>query len=62
MRLIILVLLACALAYGALQINAMDPHNYVKLYLLGYSIESSVFGFLLLLLAAVLVTYFLIWL
>ncbi len=62
MRLIILVLLAFALAFAVLQINAIDPHNYVKLYLLGYSIESSVLGFALLLIAAVLVLYFLIWL
>lgn len=62
MRFIILVLLAIVLAFAVLQINAIDPNNYVKLYILGYSVESSVLGFLLLLVAAVLVLYFLIWL
>ena len=62
MRLILLLIVACLAAWGALQIDAADPHNYVKLYLLGYSIEASVLGFLLLLLLAVIVLYFLVWL
>lgn len=62
MRLIILVLIACAFGYGVLQIDKIDPDNYVKMYLGSYVVEVKVLGFLLLLLALVIVLYFTLWL
>ncbi|NND82146.1 MAG: hypothetical protein HKN50_06945 [Gammaproteobacteria bacterium] len=62
MRFIILVILALALAYGAMQLDAIDPYNYVKFYMLGYSVELSMLGFLIALFVSVLVLYFVIWL
>ncbi|NNC99552.1 MAG: tetratricopeptide repeat protein [Gammaproteobacteria bacterium] len=62
MRLIVMVILASIIGYGVLQIDKIDPDNYVKLYLGNYVIEIKVLGFLVLLLGAVLLMYFLIWL
>lgn len=62
MRMIIVVLLASLFGYGALQINKIDPDNYVKMYIGNYVVEVKVLGFLLLVLGLVLVMYFLLWL
>ena len=62
MRLIVLVLLASVAGYGALQIDKIDPDNYVKMYLGNYVVEVKVLGFLLLLLGVVVLLYFLVWL
>lgn len=62
MRLIILLLLASAFGYGLLQIEKIDPNNYVKMYIGNYVVEVKVLGFLLLLVGVVLVLYFLLWL
>jgi HemY protein len=62
MRLIVLILLASLIGYGVLQIDRIDPDNYVKMYLGNYVIEVKVLGFLLLVLAVVVVLYFMIWL
>ncbi len=60
MRYIILLLLAAACGYGVMQIDNIDPDNYVKMYLGNYVIEIKVLGFLLLTIAAVVVLYLLI--
>jgi len=62
MRLIVLIILASLFGYGALQIDKIDPDNYVKMYLGNYVVEVKVLGFLLLLLLVVIVLYFLVWL
>lgn len=62
MRAILLILLASAVGYGALQIDRLDPDNYVKMYLGNYVVELKVVQFLILLLLIVLALYFLIWL
>jgi HemY protein len=62
MRLIILIALASIAGYGILQIDRLDPDNYVKMYLGNWVVELKVVQFLLLLLLLVLVLYFIIWL
>ena len=62
MRLILLLLLASAFGYGILQIDKIDPNNYVKMYIGGYLVEIKVLGFILLLIGVVIVLYFLLWL
>lgn len=62
MRLIILILLACGFGYGVLQINRLDPDNYVKMYIGSYVVEVKVLGFLLMVLGIVIVLYFILWL
>lgn len=62
MRMIVLIVLASIVGYGALQIDKIDPDNYVKMYIGHYLIEIKVLGFLLLLLGLVLLLYSLVWL
>lgn len=62
MRFILLIMLASVFGYGVLQIDKIDPDNYVKMYLGNYVIEVKVLGLLLLLIGIVLILYFLIWL
>ncbi len=62
MGLIIKLLLAAVVGYGVLQIDKIDPDNYVKMYIGGYLIEIKVLGFILLLFGVVVVLYFLFWL
>lgn len=62
MRLIILIALASIVGYGVLQIDKLDPDNYVKMYLGNWVVELKVVQFLILLLLLVLVLYFLVWL
>lgn len=62
MRLILLLVLASVFGYGLLQINKIDPDNYVKMYIGGYLVEIQVLGFVLLLICLVVVLYFLFWL
>ena len=62
MRLIVLIILASVVGYGALQLDKIDPDNYVKMYIGQYVIEVKVLGFLMLVFAAVVVLYFLLWL
>lgn len=62
MRLIVLILAAIATAYGVLQIDKIDPDNYVKIYLGNYVVELKVVSFLLLLLVVVIVLCCLVWL
>ena len=62
MKLIFLVILASLAGYGLLQIDRLDPDNYVKMYLGNYVVELKVVQFLILLLLAVCVLYFAIWL
>lgn len=58
MRYVLLLLLATVVGYGALQIGRLDPDNYVKMYIGNYVIEIKVLGFILLLIAVVLILYF----
>ena len=60
MRYIILLLIAAACGYGVMQIDNIDPDNYVKMYLGNYVIEIKVLGFLLLTILAVVVLYILL--
>ena len=60
MRYFILLLLAAVCGYGVMQIDNIDPDNYVKMYLGNYVIEIKVLGFLLLVIAAVVVLYILL--
>jgi HemY protein len=62
MRMIILILLASVFGYAVLQIDKIDPDNYVKMYLGNYVVEVKVLGFLLLLIAIVALLYFTLWL
>ena len=62
MRLIVLIILASVLGYGALQLDRIDQNNYVKMYIGQYVIEVKVLGFLMLVIASVVVLYFLLWL
>lgn len=62
MRLIMLVALASLFGYGVLQIDKLDPDNYVKMYLGNYVVELKVVQFLVLLLLITLLIYFTIWL
>ena len=62
MRMIVLIILASIFGYAVLQIDKIDPDNYVKMYLGNYVVEIKVLGFLLLLIAIVLVLYFVVWL
>lgn len=62
MRLILLIILASIAGYGILQIDKLDPDNYVKMYLGNYVVELKVVQFLILLLLAVVVLYFIVWL
>ena len=62
MRFIVLTVLAVLFGYGVLQIERIDPDNYVKMYLGNYVVEVKVLGLLLLLMGIVLILYFLVWL
>ena len=62
MRLVFLFILASLFGYSLLQFDKIDPNNYVKMYIAGYSIEIKVLGFLLLLIAIVVTLYFSLWL
>ena len=59
MRFIVLIVLAGVFGYGVLQIDRIDPDNYVKMYLGNYVVEVKVLGLLLLLTGIVLLLYFL---
>lgn len=60
MRYVILLLIAAAFGYGVMQIDNIDPDNYVKMYLGNYVIEIKVLGFLLLTIVTVVVLYILL--
>lgn len=62
MRMILLIFLASIFGYGILQIDRIDPDNYVKMYLGNYVVEVKVLGFLLMLVGVVLLLYFVVWL
>ena len=62
MRLILLLLLAATFGYGVLQIDKIDPDNYVKMYIGGYLIEVKVLGFILMSIALTVGIYFFLWL
>jgi len=62
MRLLILALFACIIGFGVFQVGKLDPDNYVKMYVGGYLVEVKVLGFILLLVAAVIALYFVLWL
>ncbi len=62
MRLILLFALASLLGYGILQVDKLDPDNYVKMYLGNYVVELKVVSFLVLVLLLVMLLYFLLWL
>jgi HemY protein len=62
MRLVVLLILASVLGYGVFQLDRIDPDNYVKMYIGHYVIEVKVLGFLILVFAAAVTTYFLLWL
>ena len=57
MRAFILLLLATVCGYAALQIGRLDPDNYVKMYVGNYVLEVKLLGFILFVLALVLVLY-----
>lgn len=57
MRAFILLLLATVCGYAALQIGRLDPDNYVKMYVGNYVVEVKLLGFLLFVLAFVIVLY-----
>ncbi len=60
MRYIIYTLLAVGLTFGLLQLDEIDPNNYVKIYLAGYAIEMNVIGFIVATLLLVLTLYVLL--
>jgi len=60
MRYILLLLLAAIFGWGVLQIDRLDPDNYVKMYIGSYVVEIKVLGFLLLVLGVVFVLYFIL--
>ena len=62
MRAILLIVLACVSGYWVLQIDKIDPDNYVKMYLGSYVVEMNVLGFILLVVVFVLALYFFLWL
>ena len=62
MRLIVIIFLVFLAAYGVMQIDQIDPDNYVKMYLGNYVVEIKVLGLLLLLIGLVMVLYFALWL
>lgn len=57
MRYVLLLLLAAVCGWGVLQLDRLDPDNYVKMYMGGYLIEVKVLHFLLLVLCIVFVLY-----
>lgn len=57
MRALILLLLATLCGYGALQLGKLDPDNYVKMYVGNVVVEVKLLGFLLLVIALVVVLY-----
>jgi len=57
MRGFLLLLFATICGYGALQIGKLDPDNYVKMYVGNYVVEINLLGFLLFVLAFVIVLY-----
>lgn len=62
MRLILIFIVASILGYGVLQLNKLDPDNYVKMYLGNYVVELKVVQFVILLTLIVMALYFLLWL
>lgn len=60
MRYILVLALAALCGYGVFQIGELDPDNYVKMYIGQYVVEIKVLGFLLAVLALVIVLYFII--
>ena len=62
MRLIVLMILASVLGYGAFQLDKIDPDNYVKMYMGDYVIEVKLLFFLIMVFAAAVVIYFMLWL
>jgi len=60
MRFVLLLMLAALCGYGAMQIDRLDPDNYVKMYIGSYVIEIKVLGFLLLVLGLVIALYIVI--
>jgi len=62
MRVLLIVFLGAVAGFWLLNIGTLDPDNYVKMYISNYVIEISVVQFLVLLLIAVIVLYFVIWL
>jgi len=60
MRYVLLLFLAAICGWGVLQIDKLDPDNYVKMYIGSYVVEIKVLGFLLLVLCAVIVLYFIL--
>ena len=57
---ILLAVLALVVGYGVLQLDSIDPHNYVKIYFANNSYEMKLLGFILLLFLTMLVLYVLI--
>jgi len=61
MRLILLLLLASIFGYSVLQIDKIDPDNYVKIYIAGYLAEVKVLGFILICIGLTIAIYFSLW-
>ncbi len=62
MRIIVLIILASFVGFGAMQLDKIDPDNYVKMYLGSYVVEVKVLGLIMLLILAAILIYFFIWL
>ena len=60
MRTLLVIFLGCVAGFAALNIGKLDPDNYVKIYFLNYVIELKLLGFLIGLIIAVIVLYFVI--
>jgi HemY protein len=58
MRAAFVLIFGLLVGYGLLQIDQIDPNNYVKLYFGNYLVEVKLLGFLLGVLALVVVLYF----
>ena len=57
MRILLLLLAASVFGYGVLQIDKIDPNNYVKIYIANHVIEIKLLGFILLVLGIMVVLY-----
>ena len=59
---IVLIILASLVGFGAMQLDKIDPDNYVKMYLGQYVVEVKVLGLIMLLILVAILMYFTIWL
>ena len=59
---IVLIILASLVGFGAMQLDKIDPDNYVKMYLGQYVLEVKVLGLIMLLILVAILMYFTIWL